>query len=519
MYFTDLVLQFENLAKRRRSICLSGIVGICVTLLVSAVYGESIVVDGRFSEWSAVPTISGRGETDYPNGEPLITEAAITNDAARIYMRLRFSEGQEIALQRKNGLTLYLSTSRRPGQSVPLNDFQANVVWEFGEINGIVYEGSSPYETKPGELGLVVAPTVTSNEFEIALDLKALARVDPDMSPEEVVSLALVASETTSGRRLASSGELRYRLSSLHSPPVSRIEVEKQHADSIRLLTYNVLDSGIFDPGRQGAFRRLLAAIDPDILVLQEMTRHTESQIVKQVARFLDLSEEIDLHAVRSLPDLALVSRFPIKAVFPLRVRLQYGTASMNLIDLRPHHESDLLVVNAHLPCCDFDRERQATLDELIHLIRDAKEDGGLFTLDPRTPIVVCGDFNFVSYASQVDTLLKGDLGIESGSNQQLAPDWDDSPLSDALPRHTDSPFTFTWAFDGSSYSPGRLDYVAYSDSVLKVNQSYVLYTPGMSLDTLNRNRLQRHDSIRASDHFPVVVDFSLSGQRAETLR
>ncbi len=69
---------------------------------------------------------------------------------------------------------------------------------------------------------------------------------------------------------------------------------------------------------------------------------------------------------------------------------------------------------------------------------------------------------------------------------------------------------SFTWYDEDNSFSPGRLDYIIYSSSVLKNENSYVLFTPAIDADTLTKYNLELRDVVVASDHLPVVTDFSL---------
>jgi len=64
----------------------------------------------------------------------------------------------------------------------------------------------------------------------------------------------------------------------------------------------------------------------------------------------------------------------------------------------------------------------------------------------------------------------------------------------------------YTWRNDFSSYWPGQLDEVIYTDAVLELRRHYVLYTPEMSPDTLGAHGLQSGDS-EASDHLLAVAD------------
>lgn len=67
----------------------------------------------------------------------------------------------------------------------------------------------------------------------------------------------------------------------------------------------------------------------------------------------------------------------------------------------------------------------------------------------------------------------------------------------------------FTWYDPESSFSPGRLDYLSFTDSVLRPVRHYVLFTPPLSEAHLRANGLQAEDAVRASDHLPLVVDFA----------
>ncbi len=67
----------------------------------------------------------------------------------------------------------------------------------------------------------------------------------------------------------------------------------------------------------------------------------------------------------------------------------------------------------------------------------------------------------------------------------------------------------FSWQNNGEGYSPGRLDYVVYTDHVISVKNNFILNTRTMTDKQLEENGLQRADSKIASDHLAVVADFS----------
>jgi hypothetical protein len=62
---------------------------------------------------------------------------------------------------------------------------------------------------------------------------------------------------------------------------------------------------------------------------------------------------------------------------------------------------------------------------------------------------------------------------------------------------------TYTWHDDNIAFNPGRLDFMIYSDSVLRLGNHFVLFTPVMTADSLAAYGLQPQDVPAASDHLP----------------
>jgi len=122
---------------------------------------------------------------------------------------------------------------------------------------------------------------------------------------------------------------------------------------------------------------------------------------------------------------------------------------------------------------------------------------------------------NFVGSNRQRKTLIEGDIDNESSYGEDFLPDWDSSFMEDAKPLTVGYPASFTWNSDFSSYPKGRLDYMIYTGSVLQKENSYVLFTRKMDFQTLDKFQLNSQDSDNASDHFPIVVDFSLKNYNA----
>jgi endonuclease/exonuclease/phosphatase family metal-dependent hydrolase len=116
--------------------------------------------------------------------------------------------------------------------------------------------------------------------------------------------------------------------------------------------------------------------------------------------------------------------------------------------------------------------------------------------------VIVAGDMNLVGWSRQLDLLVDGPPGAP--------PDGDGTALADAFPRHLGGADTYTWRNDHGAFPPGRLDFILYGDSVLELHRRFVLWTPDLDAESLAALGLEAGDTARASDHLPVVADFSL---------
>jgi len=169
-----------------------------------------------------------------------------------------------------------------------------------------------------------------------------------------------------------------------------------------------------------------------------------------------------------------------------------------------------VMIINLHLPCCDNDSQRENEIDIILKFIREAKLGNENYDLQPGTPIIITGDTNFVGNSDQVSALKSGDIFNNSISGPDFQIDWDTDGLKDLKPLTANTNTSYTWLSDWEGFSPGRLDYVFYSDSHLIQKNSFVIDTRELTSSQLDQNNLEFLDTNRASDHLPVIADFSL---------
>ena len=148
----------------------------------------------------------------------------------------------------------------------------------------------------------------------------------------------------------------------------------------------------------------------------------------------------------------------------------------------------------------------QQDADELISQLRAWRDGDGPFALAPNTPMFNVGDFNLFGPSQLLKTMSEGDISDESQFGEDFPPDWDGTPFQDLNSLQTGRRVSFTTS---GSNGGVKLDYVFYSNSVIKLANHYVLNTATMSQQDLSASGLQVQDTGLASDHLPKVVDIA----------
>ena len=466
----------------------------------AAGHAALIRVDGDADDWDAVPV----RHTD-PSGDGNALDLGrlwMAHDAERLYLRLEV--GTPINLQEGNDLTLHLDTDADATTGTSINGMGADVSWTFGERSGTVVGTSE--EIQHDDLGLATLPTVRSDGFEIALKRTSIVG-DTLLFPADSVRLVLTGGSDT----LPDGNHVAYTFTSAHVSKPTLPSIDRP-ADAVRLLAYNAeRDAFLEDADREGAYRRILTALNPQIIGFQELYDSNAEDTKAKVATLLEDDET--WYTEKAGLDLVLVSRYPITASHTIAGYDDYASGAF-LLDATGALGSDLLVILAHPPCCNYsdatpsrDVQRQITVDAIAAFLRDVQQGTAPIDVPENTPIVVAGDMNFVGSAQNAETVRTGAIVNTDRFGPSAAPDWDDSPLHDLNPPQTGTPLHATWMGVGSSFPPGRLDYIYTSDSVVNTANTFTLYTPGLPDSVLATTGLQADDTTVASDHLPLVVD------------
>jgi len=457
------------------------------------VVAQTILVDENMSDWDDIAEYTQESTGDFGNGELDIKSVKIYDDDRFIYFLLELNS--EILLQQFNDLSLLIDTDNNSNTGLELEGIGFEFEFNFGDREGFAYldrvTSISSYD-----VGLVSAPTVTSDFFEIKMDKKT-----------EINGIKLFNSDTLAFffRTQVSGGDLApddpssfsYTLKNGKSAFNSSIRLDRETEFDLRFLSYNVYRDYLFNLEARDNFRRIFQFIQPDIIGLQEVYDNSGTDAAILIKEFLGgqwYSGDVG-------NDNLLVSRYPI-----LKQKEVKGNAAY-LVKIDNISFQNVLVIVAHPPCCSNDQGRQDEIDAFMAFLRESK-DGGEFDIAENTPIVIVGDMNLVGLNQQVKTMLTGDIINEVEYGQDFSPDWDGTALEDVKPFNPGMPTTFTWYNENSSFGAGRLDYIVYSGSVLELGTNFSLHSKTLPQEFLDTTFLQRNDTYEASDHLPIVADF-----------
>ena len=177
-------------------------------------------------------------------------------------------------------------------------------------------------------------------------------------------------------------------------------------------------------------------------------------------------------------------------------------------LDTEEHLGGNLLIFNSHLSCCSNNDLRQDQVDEFSGSWRDWMLNGdGPFQIEVGAPFIHVGDFNFVGYREQVETLRDGNIVDESQFGNDFSPDWDFTNIAETFPQHTHKRMGYTWRNDESSFNPGKLDYIFYSDATITTGNQFILNSLALDELTLEHYGIEQNDTKYASDHLPLIID------------
>jgi len=484
----------------------------CIVFPVVMALGQQqqILLDEDFSDWQGVPLAHADAAGDPGQGVIDLLDLKLSNDENHFFLQATLLS--PLSLNNDNSLVLYLDIDGDNGTGLSVHGMGAEIEWRFGERAGRFHGNSGVAEITHVDLGLVSAPTVRSAIFELAVS-RHLTIAGTQVAFADNIHVML--SDGASGDRLPDAeGGVEYTMLSGPFLPLPEVSLDKAATADFRMLTYNIERDGLLKDEKAEYFSRILRFLSPDIIAFQELVNSTEAEVKSTVETMTGRA----WHASKIGYDLVLLSQFPITHSDSIRT---YETSSFtkihaaHLLNLRPHVDSDLLILNSHPKAGSGsyeDDKRREEFDMILAWLRELKAGNGPYVINGGTPILWVGDMNLVGDPRQQTAMLTGDI-VDNGTvlGDDFHPDWDNSDFEDVRPMTYGRPMTFTHYNPWSTYSPGRLDYMVYTGSVLEAVNAFVCFTRALPEAVLSEGAIQADDAVNASDHLPVVADFRLT--------
>lgn len=494
-----------------------------VSLLGGAAGPPSIVIDGRFDDWAGVePALIDPADA---RGKPIdLRELRLTSNGRFVHLLVDF--GRTVNIQKLAGtvhIVLDVDGDRSTGQlTFGLSGADLDIILSPaspGELDrspgGVKLVSTidpandtlpEAQRLNPYDIGFTFGPTFASRQFEFRIERGAKLMGIPAMLAGRRVRGKLVCTDGR-GRTIDQSEIFDYELAPLDvTEQGRRADVPARIPEALRIMSWNAANGSLFHNPKP--FTRVLAAIDPDVIFLQELTdRNSASQLESFLNQGLSSEALNEWTAVLGEGGgnlrCAVASKLPLESVVPFELlpypdwpdqSLRVAGAVLEFANRR------LLCVSVHLRCCggigsqqDFIRilEVETIREELRKLAESGTIDG----------VIVAGDFNLVGSRRPLD-LLTAQLHIDGLS------------LIAAQPYQLDGLSNATWSDRQQPFVPGRLDYLLFSIALLRVDRAFVLDSGDLALQSLQLHGLQAQDTASASDHLPLIVDLEWTEAR-----
>ena len=445
----------------------------------SLIQGQNICLDESFQDWEEVIESHDDGG-DSPRLDIVTLETF--SDESFLYFHLILDD--EINLQ-DTPIFIHLDTD------------DLSLDYGLGDRQGRLTSDAGIEEIFHYDIGLRSSPTVSSREFEIQIRREwQISGTIYNLGDQVTYDFSI---RDTGADRIPDTGFLTHDFRTDNITQISPITLEQNLESDFRICSYNVLRDNIFDGDLREEYARIFKSIDADIYCFQEIFDHSSQQVLSRMFNVFNALTGSTWHHSESGTDQVIISRHPI--VFARSI----GGNAVFVVNV---DGQDVMIANVHFPCCENDSGRERDIDLLLSFIRGAKRGLENYDLLEGTPLIITGDTNFVGNGNQVTALLQGLIFNNSVYGEDFQVDWDSDGLTDLKPKTTGTNATYTWEQPRSSFSPGRLDYIFYSDSFLESINALVLDTDKLIEDDLEKYSLEGDDTRRSSDHLPVIADF-----------
>lgn len=360
---------------------------------------------------------------------------------------------------------------------------------------------AGPARVGHADVGLIFAPTFASDRFEVRLSRQHLAEAlatHGGASPGSRMRAVLVLNEP--GVAPVVWNEFSFRgLPPMRAWVPAGEAVAPAAAGALRVMVHNVENSAPRE--EPGPFSRFWRALVPDVVLIQEWYDAEPEELTAWAAEHVDGAAT--WHAVIGPGGVAVVSRYPLTQVLveplwvpeELRGSWTRGDRPVRFVAAKVDApRGSVVTASMHLTCCGFagSPEDDRRIGEATVIARALES----LAEEERRRMIIGGDVNLVGSENPLRLMVDGR-------------DFDGSDMAVVATPVRGSRLWYTWFEAPNRFSPGRLDWMWYTDSSVRLVKSLALDTQFLSSEALERMELNREDS-RSSDHLIMLGDFVL---------
>jgi hypothetical protein len=491
-----------------------------------------VVIDGSFGDWNPAPApnVSANG---FARAAEVVGVAQQT-DAHYVYLRLDLARPAAMyGLHGAVSLEFDADDDATTGAEVDGlagTDFSIDL---SPTVNGRPTEGAAVRVMRGGAvvrttdtdaLDFVLLPTFAANTSE--LRVARGRQLDSASAPIFIGKAyrAQIAVHDSTGALLRRLPTFTARLSAMDTLPrvATSDPLARAPNTEFRTLVWNVANEGIRD--RPERFRRILAAIDPDLLILDEVggvvgTEGTGRFLASidsggtrppwsftygagggyqrtVIAARTSVTEFPEFHFIPFSDSMTarLLAAVPAATRERQRASLADGVATGGAIVVLNGKRIAVFGVDLQSAGNAPDSWQELRREAETNVIRDLARQV-IRTHGPVDAVIAAGDHNLVATRRPLTTM--GEIGLA----------FDGKPLSVPDLLQLDGATAATWDNGGGQFPPGRLDWFSYSGASLEVLGGFVFDVADLGARWRMAHHLAADDSRKSSDHRPVVVD------------
>ena len=433
----------------------------------ASLHAQQIVLDGAFDDWQSIVPVVSDDPNDAPGHEIDLGAIRCVSDAGALHLHIELGTTVNLPqLDSKLWLILDADDDDRTGRTVH-DVVGADIVLRFPAPRGgaelhlpAVDETTSPYD-----LGIAMAPSYAASQIELRIERGGGSRRLQGALTGSSVSGRLMA--LTSDGAIADATAAFTHLMPSYEPAAIAITSQvraspfQKFPGALRVVTWNGEHGAMLkEPAAAG---RILQALDPDVVMLQELKPDTSLQALREFAEN-HISRDgwnVILGSGGGNLRCAILSRRQLANHPDLEPMPYPGERSRTMRTAGVAMEYDdaaILLVSTHMKCCgkigdSSDQKRMREAQGVQTALRTAIERGNA------QGVIVAGDFNLVGSRDPLDTMIDGS-------------DVDGSSLAVAEALQLNGRSNATWRKSSQRFLPGRLDFLLYSDASLTLRRT-----------------------------------------------